>query len=383
MARKRREMPFPVWVVVCALAVLAAGLAFWAWGPRSPGPVYAEVDEAGWVAGPGDAEAFADSVALRSLEVLIRLGVPSEAIEVERLPDLRGSRMRWEVTSGVPEGLPLEVCNLALSRLAKRLGGEVAEGRQDLSGTRVSLLLGLGGEQTNLVTLQQDTALVRTTGRIAILLDDFGHQPEALVQEFCALPQPVTFSVFPSTERGPWIAEQAASRGHGVMIHLPMEPIDYPARDPGPGAIFADLSEERIRELTRRSLLSVPSARGVNNHMGSRVTEDRRSIGCVLNEVHSMGYFFVDSVTSPRSIAYSVARELGMPCGRNARFLDLEENPHAVDRALNALAQEARLSGTAIGIGHAKPSTLAALKVGLPRLAGEGFAFLRVEDAVR
>ena len=374
----------PTWAVACALVLLAGGLALWAWRPRDRAPVYPGAEEeAGWKAGPEDAVAFADSVALRSIAVLARLGVPEDAIEPVRLPENRGSAMRWEVRSRVPGNLPLAVCNLALSRLARRLGGEVIEGREDLSGDRMSLLLGLAGKRTNLVTLSRAPNLACTTGRIAIIIDDVGYQAEGLIQGLCALKQPVTLSIFPGQARAPQIAEQALAGGHGVMVHLPMEPIDYPERDPGADAIFADYSDERIQALTRQALLSVPHARGVNNHMGSRVTEDRRAIGCVLREAQHQEFFFVDSVTSPRSVAYSAAREMGMPCGRNTRFLDLEEDVYAVEQALNALSEEARLFGTVIGIGHAKPATLTALQEMLPRLAQEGFVFLRVEDAVR
>ena len=91
----------------------------------------------------------------------------------------------------------------------------------------------------------------------------------------------------------------------------------------------------------------------------------------------------MDSVTSPRSIAYDVAQEMGVASGRNALFLDLKEDEAAVERALVRLGEHARREGTAIGIGHAKPRTLAVLERLLPELAREGFVFVRAEDAVR
>ncbi|MDP6776165.1 MAG: divergent polysaccharide deacetylase family protein [Candidatus Latescibacteria bacterium] len=385
MARKRRDLTAPAWALACVLVLLSAGLALWVWQPDHGYPPEEEKpsEEPQWEVGPEGLRAFADSAAVRATHALISLGVPRYEVELYRLAENRASAMRWEVRSGVPGALPLAVCNLELTRLARRLAGEVIEAREDLSGSSLSMLLGLRGERTVLVTLRRKPDLARTTGRIAIIVDDFGHQDPALISGFCSLKQPVTLSVFPWHENAIRIAEQAAAAGHGVMVHLPMEPIDYPNRDPGPDAIFEGDSEERIRMLTRKALTAVPHARGMNNHMGSRVTESREAIREVLREVRSLGFFYIDSMTSPRSVAYQVAQEMGVASRRNAAFLDLRENERAVGAELKALAVRARLEGTAVAIGHAKETTLAVLERELPELAAEGFVFVKVEEAVR
>jgi polysaccharide deacetylase 2 family uncharacterized protein YibQ len=117
--------------------------------------------------------------------------------------------------------------------------------------------------------------------------------------------------------------------------------------------------------------------------MGSRVTQDRDAIGPVLREVARYGFFFVDSVTSPRSVAFAMAQELGMPSGRNGQFLDRKETQPEVERALESLAMRARREGTVIGIGHAKSVTLAAFKRMLPELESRGIEFITAEEAVR
>ena len=384
MARKRRDLTAPAWALACVLVLLSAGLALWVWQPDSDYPIDEKPTEAPqWESGPDGLRAFADSAAAQAAQALIGLGVPRYEVELRRLPENRASAMRWEVRSGIPGALPLAVCNLELTRLVRRLAGEVIEAREDLSGAWLSMLLGLRGERTVLLTLRRNLDLARTTGRIAIIVDDFGHQDPTLVSRFCALKQPVTLSVFPWHENAIRIAEQAAAAGHGVMVHLPMEPIDYPNRDPGADAIFEGDSEERIRSQTRKALAAVPHARGMNNHMGSRVTESREAIGEVLREVRSLGFFYVDSMTSPRSVAYQVAQEMGVPSRRNAAFLDLKEDEGSVGAALRALAVRARLEGTVVAIGHAKETTLAVLERELPELAREGFEFVRVEEAVR
>lgn len=383
MARNQRSFALPVWVVPCVLVLLAVGLAGWFWRPQAPAYVPYVEEEPIWRAGPEDVDAFADTMAVQAQKALIGLGVPVEAIEVVRLPEHRGSHLRWEVRSDVPGVLPLSVCNLALTRLASRLGGKVLEGREDRLGNLLSLRVGLGDKNTDLITLKRNTKLKRRAGRIAIVIDDFGYQDQKLISGFCDLPQPITFSIFPGEKHTDWTAKQAVSKKHGVMVHLPMEPIDYPARDPGPNAIFSDFAPERIATLTQQALAGVPHAQGMNNHMGSRLTQDTNAMRVILQTVKQQGFFFVDSVTTPLSVAFAQAQSVGIASGRNALFLDPLEAEEEVVKRLYLLATRARQEGTVIGIGHAKPGTLRALQRVLPDLKAQGFVFILAADAVR
>ena len=382
MARKRRDTTVPAWSLISALIVVAGGSAIWVWAPAR------DVSELPYTIqhiqplhlSP---ESFSDSLAVRAPDVLAGLGVPEGEVTSSRLPDQRGSEMRWEISSDVPSDLPLTVCNLELSLMAKRFGGAVLDARVDLSGRTLSMLLGFDGEGTNLVTLRRNPNIKRTAGRIAIIVDDFGNQSEDLIEGFCQLDEPLTLSIFPEGEKAGWIAERAVAGGHGVMIHLPMEPIDYPTRNPGPDAIFLDYSEQRIRQITRQALGAVPHAAGFNNHMGSRLTQDALAMSYVLAEARQRDFYFVDSVTSPKSVAYDVAREMGLSCARNTRFVDLVEEAPAVEDAVMKLAKQARQEGTVIGIGHAKAPTLYALQRMMPELRKQGFVFVTAKQAVR
>jgi polysaccharide deacetylase 2 family uncharacterized protein YibQ len=113
------------------------------------------------------------------------------------------------------------------------------------------------------------------------------------------------------------------------------------------------------------------------------VTEDRRAVGAILKEAALYGFYFVDSMTSPRSVAFDVAQEMGLACGRNQHYLDTVETDEAVTRNLERLAGEARRKGTVIGIGHAKPLTLAVLQRELPKLEKAGIRFVAAAEAVR
>jgi hypothetical protein len=365
-----------------ALLALAVVLAVWAWRPGVPPLVHPRAaDDALPVM--ADPVSFADTLSQLSRPLLVGLGVPERVIRIDRTPEELGSTVRWELKSDVPGALPLAVCNLELSRLARRLGGEVISATEDRTGRRLSMRIGMKGSGTNLVTLTSNPKLPRGTGRIAVIVDDFGYQDRGLIEGFYQLKQTVTLSIFPGQEQTAHTAMKAHEHGHGIMVHLPMEPIDYPRRDPGEGAIFVDASGEEIHRLTRSALASVPLATGVNNHMGSRATQDERVMRAVLEETRSLGFFFVDSRTSAQSVAFDTAQSMGIRSARNDRFLDLKEEDASIERALRALAKEARIRGTAIGIGHAKRVTLQVLKRVLPELEREGFTFVRADEAVR
>lgn len=381
MAREQRSA---VWWIALGIALAAGGVAVYFSQPQPRVytlPVIEETPQ--WKAGPEDIDAFADTMTARAKATLIGLGVPREVIRVARLPESEGDSLRWNIRADVPDALPLSVCNLSLTRLADQLGGAVLDGSEDRTGEALSLLVGINGEQTHAIALKKNAELDRTAGRIAIVIDDFGYQDQALIRAFCDLPQPITFSIFPGERHTAWTAQQAKKKNHGVMVHLPMEPIGYPERNPGPDAIFADDAPEKIAALTQNALSAVPHARGMNNHLGSRVTQNADAMKVVLQIVKQRDFFFLDSMTSPQSVAYATAREMGIHSGRGAMFLDLADGEGTIAKRLYALAARARQEGTAIGIGHAKRETLSALQRVLPALEERGFTFVLAEEAAK
>ena len=381
MAREQRPA---VWWIALGIALVAGGVVAYFSQPQPRVytlPVIEETPQ--WKAGPEDIDAFADTLTARAKAALIGLGVPGEAIQAARLPEAERDSLRWQIRADVPDVLPLSVCNLSLTRLADQLGGAVLDGSEDRTGQALSLLVGINGEQTTLIALEKSAKLDRTAGRIAIVIDDFGYQDQALIRAFCDLPQPITFSIFPGERHTAWTARRATEKNHGVMVHLPMEPVGYPEHNPGPDAIFVDDAPEKIAALTQNALAAVPHARGMNNHMGSRVTQNAAAMKVVLQIVKQRDFFFVDSRTSPQSVAYAIAREMGIRSGRGALFLDLAADEGAIAKQLYALAARARQEGAAIGIGHAKRETLRALQRVLPALEEQGFAFVLAEELAK
>jgi len=110
------------------------------------------------------------------------------------------------------------------------------------------------------------------------------------------------------------------------------------------------------------NLSRLPEVDGVNNHMGSRLTRDRRAMTVVLAHLKGKGKFFLDSLTTSASCVREVSRSLGMRYYRRHIFLDNTATERAVLMQLKKAESLARKIGLAVAIGHPYPATLSALE---------------------
>jgi polysaccharide deacetylase 2 family uncharacterized protein YibQ len=201
--------------------------------------------------------------------------------------------------------------------------------------------------------------------RLAIIVDDMGENMH-IARSLLNLNYPVTFSILPRSTYATATAEAAHKAGREVMIHQPMQPVDYPDVKPGPGALFLGQSREEIMRIVTDSVNRVPHAVGINNHMGSRITQDQASMDAVADAVIALRgerpLFVLDSLTHPRSKLHAVARQAGIRSYSRDVFLDEEEDVTYILRQLDRAAQIARQTSQAVAIGHPLPATLEALK---------------------
>ncbi len=219
-------------------------------------------------------------------------------------------------------------------------------------------------------------------GKVAIIMDDLGRSlPQA--RTLLAIDQAVTLAILPGEPHAAAVANAAHSAGREVMLHVPMEPQGYPVVDPGDDALLLNQSDEALQSAMLALMAKVPHAVGINNHMGSRFTEDERGMGVVMGVLRERGLFFVDSLTSNHSVGSRMAEQAGVPVLRRDIFLDNVADVRAIVREIERLAEKARRNGSAVGICHPYPETFAALQQELPRLAREGVEFVRVGELVQ
>ncbi|PKN67359.1 MAG: hypothetical protein CVU57_03175 [Deltaproteobacteria bacterium HGW-Deltaproteobacteria-15] len=224
-----------------------------------------------------------------------------------------------------------------------------------LAGT----FLGVNGLASAFASDMKGRSASSPSARIALIIDDIGFSiPRA--RQFLDLDVPITFSILPRLHHSHELADEIHRQGHEIMLHQPMEPYDR-FLNPGPGALFVGDDEAKIARIMTENLSELPHAYGVNNHMGSRFTACQRETSDALGVLRGSGLFFVDSLTSGRSVVGETARRLKVPAASRHLFLDhyLGEEPTLF--ALDRLRICALKRGSAIGIGHPFPETARAI----------------------
>jgi uncharacterized protein len=220
---------------------------------------------------------------------------------------------------------------------------------------------------------------------LAIVIDDLGHDRSA-ADALLALPFPLTISVLPHQQFSAEIAEEAYRRGDQVILHLPMEP---QAEGEGSEGVLPEPIELRVGmgagEVSSDldgMLETVPHAVGVNNHQGSRATSDPTLMRELMPLLRERGLFFIDSRTTPATVAYETAEASGVRAASRKVFLDDKQTVQAVLDQLDIAARDAMRDGSAIAIGHPHPATITALSQGIPALEKRGIRLVLASDLV-
>jgi uncharacterized protein len=219
-------------------------------------------------------------------------------------------------------------------------------------------------------------------GLLAIVIDDMGTNLREL-DSLTEIGVPLTFSVIPGLAKSREVAETAHRRGYQVMVHMPMEPVEYPKRKIEANGLLTSQDDAEITRRVREYLKVVPHAVGANNHMGSRFTEQKNKMAPVLTVLKEKNLFFVDSRTTPRSVGYSMAREMGMPTASRSVFLDNVQDAVYINDQVEEAAALARKHGSVIAICHPHQATIRALSSALPALKGRGITLVSASDLVR
>lgn len=342
----------------------------------SPEPTWRTVDLA------REAEAVRSS-ALRALPPDTR--VRGETQRTRTDGEARWTWMRYRITLA-----PGQNVKAVLGRMVQEVeqgGGVLLGSRPEGSGQVAEFGIEYRGRllpvlRVSLIPSEPSSPLLRP--RVAFLLDDAGGRPEELDRAL-QIGRPVALAILPGLPYSTELARRASEAGLEVLLHLPMEPLDPgKARAMGPGGVYGEMSEEEIARVVRSNLDQLPGVVGINNHMGSRGTSDPRVMRAVLGVVRERGLFFVDSRTSPGSVAEQVAEDLKVPIVVRSVFLDNDPAPEAIRRELGRLVVLARRRGSALAIGHInRPHTAEVLREMVREIEGEGVEIVPVRALVR
>lgn len=214
------------------------------------------------------------------------------------------------------------------------------------------------------------------TPKIAIIIDDVGmdiKRSRAAID----LPAPVTLAMLPYAPRVREMAKEGKAKGHSLIIHTPMEAMDASVNI-GPGGLKSAMSAEEMNSAFAAMLASFDGYEGINNHMGSRLTQDKPAMDRIMATLAQKDLFFLDSKTIQSSVAAHEAASSGVPYAERDVFIDHVETLDFARKALRQTEALALRRGYAIAIGHPKDNTIAALREWIPTLQGKGIELVPV-----
>ncbi len=252
----------------------------------------------------------------------------------------------------------------------------IASGKRSL--TLPPLRRTLGGFDT-----ASNTPKVDPRPAIAVVIDDLGVVADRSARSL-GLPEEVTLSFLPYGATSRILVQAAAAQGHEIFLHMPMQPVG--PEDAGPGALMVHQSDRTLRERLAEDLDELGRAgpvAGVNNHMGSRATADRRVMDAVMAVTSSRGIAYLDSLTTARSAARAAAAAHDVPFATRDIFLDHNSGPDFLLAQLSELEDRARENGVAIAIAHPHDTTLDVLEVWVRGLERKGLRLVPVTEAIR
>lgn len=215
----------------------------------------------------------------------------------------------------------------------------------------------------------------REKPRLALIIDDLGQNPTR-DERVLALPGPVALAILPDTRHAAALAQRAHSVGKTVMLHLPMAPAG------GPYAWRPELPAEELQRRLNNALAAVPHASGLNNHMGSQMTDQREPMAALMASLQQRHLFFIDSRTNPKTVAAAAAQEIGLASLSRDIFLDDDPSPEAVAERFAAAIALARKQGSVVIIGHPHRSTLELLERELPHLQNSGIDWVDIGQMI-
>ena len=348
MPRNKRKSPaLPRTLVVLLLAALTLFGAGEAWLLARSGRGHVLL--ARW--GFGDRGAI---VALFDRE--IRAGLDAAGVAPDSIREAGAAAdpatRRWRV--GLRPDASLFQANYAVSRRVEELGGVVLSGRETAGRpgeARLTLLLGLPRRALHEVVLVRGpralTPAAQTAPRLALVLFGFGEDADE-ARRFFALPVPFAVALVPGSRASLAMFRAAHERDREIVVHLPLEPVNYPQLDPGPGTLLVTAKPDRVTGTVRRWLDQASPVVAAANLLGSLATQDMTLMGAIYRELRRRHLPFIHVQAAAGSVCRPLAADMGVVYDEPGAVLDAEaraKNAQALDARWKVVLAQARTRG--------------------------------------
>ena len=218
--------------------------------------------------------------------------------------------------------------------------------------------------------------------RIAIVIADMGLSGVTTGTALQKLPPNVTLAFLPYAERLDSWVEQARTKGHEVMLSVPMEPLGFPRDDPGPNALLTTLSSDRNIERLHWSMSKVMGYTGITTTTGSKFAANADALKPVMDDLKARGLLFLDPRITSKSVGAAAADKAGVPRAVADRVIDRDLARNSIDDQLRELETLAKQQGSAVGIGFPYPSTVERIGIWVTGLQDRGIVLVPLSAVV-
>lgn len=217
-------------------------------------------------------------------------------------------------------------------------------------------------------------------GQVAIVIDDIGYKQSD--RKLLELNGQLTYAILPHTPLGFEYAQHASKNNRDVIIHLPMQ-----AKSNnhllGPGSLTQSMSKQTYQRTLLAALEDIPFAVGVNNHMGSLLTQQEQPMAWTMELLRQHNMFFLDSKTTKFSKIAKMAKRYGVSSLNRNVFLDHDRDKKIIQRQFDRLIRIAKRHGSAVAIGHPYPETYQVLKQNIDKLKAHGVELVPISQLVQ
>ncbi len=194
--------------------------------------------------------------------------------------------------------------------------------------------------------------------RISIILGGMGLNARLTDKAIKELPGDISFGFAPYGENLQEQVNRARARGHEIMLQVPMEPIGFPANNPGPRTLLSDAAPQENIDSLQWHMSRFAGYTGITNYMGGKLLGTEEALTPVMKEMKKRGLVYLEDATVSLTISSKVVDEVKLPMRRATMVIDADATAPAIAEALKKLEREAEANGYAIGTGSGLEVTI-------------------------
>lgn len=218
--------------------------------------------------------------------------------------------------------------------------------------------------------------------KIAVVINGLGLSETGTQNAISSLPADVTFALAPYGEDLDLWMQQARTKGHELLLQLPLEPFDFPDNDPGPHTLLVSLRPSEMLDRLAFLLTRATNYVGIIPEMGARFTSTKPSMEYLVEKLKDRGLMLVDNGTSSRSLSAGIAADKRIPFSGVDVVLDEVPRADSIDAKLLQLEGVARSRGVAVAAGSALPVTVRQLEKWVQDLEDRGLQLVPVSATI-